>query len=113
MKSEPEQLAMFKRIAEGDFSPNENGLFDIAQVAHLVAKRDCKVIDAGDYACTIGCANNKTKGQLRAASITATDKGLWHPVKIFRACREAAGQQHYEIDYAKAKIKNPGNSMRC
>jgi hypothetical protein len=39
----------------------------------------------------------------------ATDKGLWHPVNIFRACREAAGQPHYEIDYGKAKIKNPGN----
>jgi hypothetical protein len=109
MKSEPEQLAMFKRIADGDFRPNENGLFDISQVAHLVTKRGCKVIDAGDYGCTIGCSNNKTKGQLRTTKIMVTDKGLWHPINIFRACREAAGQPHYEIDYAKAKIKNPGN----
>jgi hypothetical protein len=38
----------------------------------------------------------------------ATDRGLWSPVNIFRACREAPGQPHYEIAYAKAKIKNPG-----
>jgi hypothetical protein len=111
MKSEPEQLAMFKRIADGDFRPNENGLFDVAQVAHLVTKRGCKVADAGDYSCTIGCANNKTKGQLRTATIMATDKGLWHPAAIFRACREAAGQPHYEIDYATAKIKIPGGGL--
>jgi hypothetical protein len=109
MKSEPEQLAMFKRIADGDFRPNENGLFDIAQVAHLVAKRDCKVIDVGDYSCTIGCSKNKTKWQLRTVSIVAQDRGLWHPVNIFRACREAAGRPHYEIDYAKAKIRNLNN----
>jgi hypothetical protein len=78
MKSEPEQLAMFKRIADGDFRPNEHGMFDIAQVAYLVVKRDCKVIDADDW-----CANNKAKGQLRTASIMATDKGLGAPGRHF------------------------------
>jgi hypothetical protein len=47
MKSEPEQLAMFKRIADGDFRPNENGLFDIAQVAHLAGRcRDRRCVMA-------------------------------------------------------------------
>jgi hypothetical protein len=119
MKSEPEQLAMFKRIADGDHRPNEHGLFDIHQLAHLVSKRDCRVIDAGDISCEIlssrqRFAKHETSRQhIRLphgnAKIMATDRGLWSPVKIFRACREAAGQPHYEIDYAKAKIKNPGN----
>jgi hypothetical protein len=108
MKSESEQLAMFKRIADGDFRPNENGLFDIAQVAHLVAKRGCTIHNADDYGCEIRFPG-RFVGNLATASIMATDKGLWHPINIFRACRDAAGQPHYEIDYAKAKIKNPGN----
>jgi hypothetical protein len=110
MKSEPEQLAMFKRIADGDFRPNENGLFDIAQVAHLVTKRGCRIIDAGDYSCDIhrGLYRPKIGEKRVTASIMAHDKGLWHPVNIFRACRQAAGQPHYEIDYGRARIKNPG-----
>ena len=84
MKSEPEQLAMFKRIADGDHRPNEHGLFDIHQLAHLVVKRGCEVIDAGDYGCEIRYRRNPT------VNIMAHDKGLWHPANIFRACREAA-----------------------
>jgi hypothetical protein len=37
----------------------------------------------------------------------ATDKGLWSPVNVFRACREAAGQPHFAIDHTKAKERLP------
>jgi hypothetical protein len=104
-----QQTEMFLRLVElGDvpMTPNANGLFTVDQVAVLASKRDCLIHKAGDYTIEI---KHPVKGQFTNASIMAHDKGLWHPVNIFRACREAARQPHYEIDYAKAKIKNPGN----
>jgi hypothetical protein len=97
------QLAMFKSIAADDHGPNEHGLFDIHQLAHLVVKRSCEVIDVEDYSCEIRYRSGAT------IKVMAHDADLWHPVNIFRACREAAGRPHYMIDYAKAKITNPGD----
>jgi len=106
-----QQTEMFLRLVElGEIpmEPNVNGLFTVDQVAVLASKRDCLIHKAGHYTIEIKHPG-KLKGQFTNASIMAHDKGLWHPVNIFRACREAARQPHYEIDYAKAKIKNPGN----
>jgi hypothetical protein len=77
-------------------------LFTIDQVAHLAAKRGCNTYDKDAYGCTVA------RGK-KSETIMATDAHLWSPVKIFRGCREVVGQPSYEIDYAKAKIKNPGN----
>jgi hypothetical protein len=101
-----QQTEMFVRLVElGEIpmAPNTNGLFTVDQVAVLASKRGCVTHQASDYGIDIQYRRKPS------VKIMATDKGLWHPVKIFRACREAAGQPHYEIDYAKAKIKNPGN----
>jgi hypothetical protein len=106
-----QQTEMFIRLVGLGGIPmsrNANGLFIVDQVAVLASKRGCLIHKAGDYSIEIKHPG-KLKGQFTNASIMATDKGLWHPVAIFRACREAAGQPHHEIDYAKAKIKNPGN----
>jgi hypothetical protein len=108
MKSEPEQLAMFKRIAAGDHRPNEHGLFDIHQVAHLVTKRGCRLHSFDDYGCEIRYPG-KFVSKFATSAIMATDRGLWSPVNVFRACREAVGQPHYEIDYKVAKIRNLNN----
>jgi hypothetical protein len=100
-----QQTEMFIRnamLGEIPMAPNANGLFTVDQVAVLASKRGCVTHKAGDYGVEIQYRRKPS------ASIMATDKGLWHPVNIFRACREAVGQPHYEIDYAKAKIKNPG-----
>jgi hypothetical protein len=106
-----QQTEMFLRLVglvDVPMAPNDNGLFTIDQVAVLASKRGCLIHKAGDYSIEIKHPG-KLKGQFTNASIMATDKGLWHPVAIFRACREAAGQPHYEIDYAKAKIRNLNN----
>jgi hypothetical protein len=106
-----QQTEMFIRqvlLGEIPMDPNANGLFTIDQVAVLASKRGCSIHKAGDYGIEIKYPG-KLKGQWTHAKIMAHDKGLWHPVNVFRACREAAGQPHYEIDYTKAKIKNPGN----
>jgi hypothetical protein len=95
--------------------PDENGLFTIAQVAVLASIRGCRthlIDDYGcevridDYGCEVGTPLQYTT-PFTAQTIVATDKGLWSPINIFRACREAAGRPHYEIDFAKVKIKNP------
>jgi hypothetical protein len=106
-----QQSQMFIRLALAGtvpMTPNANGLFTVDQVAVLASKRACSIVEAGDYSIEI-----KHPGKLRSewsyAKIMAHDKGLWHPVKIFGACREAAGQPHYEVNQATAKIKNPGN----
>jgi hypothetical protein len=88
--------------------PNANGLFTVDQVAVLASKRGCSIHKAGDYGIEIKYPG-KLKGQWTHAKIIATDRGLWSPVNIFRACREAAGQPHYEVNQATANIKNPGN----
>jgi hypothetical protein len=106
-----QQTEMFIRLVGlGDIPmrPNANGLFTVDQVALLASKRGCLIHKAGDYSIEIKHPG-KLKGQFTNASIMATDKGLWHPVAIFRACREAAGQPHYEVDCAKAKIRNLNN----
>jgi hypothetical protein len=105
-----QQTEMFTRLDLSGtipMTPNEHGLFTVDQVAVLASKRGCSIHKAGDYTIEIKHPG-QGRGQWKHASIMATDKGLWHPVAIFRACREAAGQPSYEIDYAKAKIKNPG-----
>jgi len=79
--------------------PNENGLFTVDQVAVLASKRGCKTRVVDDYGCEIRRGEKEVK-------IMATDRGLWSPVNVFRACRQAAGQPSYEIDYAKIKIKD-------
>jgi hypothetical protein len=111
-------------------------LFTVGQVAVLASKRGCSIKKAGDYAIELQCrvsgalkgltpfspdelavvskmwgpgsAAAAGSGEWSYASIMAHDKGLWHPVSIFRACREAAGQPHYEVNQSTAKIKNPG-----
>jgi hypothetical protein len=106
-----QQTEMFVRLVElGDvpMAANANGLFTVEQVAVLASTRGCVIHKAGDYAIEIKFPG-KHRGQWTHAAIMATDRGLWHPVKIFRACREAAGQPHYEIDYARAKIRNLNN----
>jgi hypothetical protein len=103
-----QQLAMFQRISHGVMTPNKHGLFDIEQLAYLAIKRDCKLIDAGDYSCTIRHPGKLTT-EWTDVNIVAHDRGLWHPINIFRACRQAASQPSYTIDHAKAKIKNPNN----
>jgi hypothetical protein len=105
-----QQTEMFIRqvlLGEIPMEPNDNGLFTIDQVAALASKRGCSIHKAGDYDIEIKHPG-QGRGQWTHANIIAHDKGLWHPANIFRACRQAARQPHYEIDYAKAKIKNPG-----
>jgi hypothetical protein len=106
-----QQTEMFIRqvlLGEIPMAPTENGLFTVDQVAVLASKRGCSIHRAGDYDIEIKHPG-QGRGVWKQANIIAHDKGLWHPVNIFRACREAARQPHYEIDYAKAKIKNPVN----
>jgi hypothetical protein len=101
-----QQAAMFSRVLSIEnvaMAPNEHGLFTIDQVKALTSKRYCVLTGFGDCGCEIQHRHNEP------VKIMATDRGLWSPVNIFRACRQAAGQPHYEIDYAKAKIKNHGN----
>jgi hypothetical protein len=106
-----QQTEMFIRLVllgEIPMAPNANGLFTVDQVAALASKRGCSIHKAGDITIEIKHPG-QGRGQWKHASIIAHDRGLWHPVNIFRACRQAARQPHYEIDYAKAKIKNPDN----
>lgn len=88
--------------------PNEHGLFTVKQVAVLASKRGCRIHEAGDFVIEIEHPG-QGRGKWTRATITAHDRGLWPPVNIFRACREAAGQPHYGVNQATAKIKNPGN----
>jgi hypothetical protein len=83
--------------------PDANGLFTLRQVAVLAAytSRDCATRRIDAYALEVSYGKSAVK-------VMATDEWLWNPAKLFRACREAAGKPHYEIDYARAKIRNPG-----
>jgi hypothetical protein len=105
-----QQPDMFGRVValhSAPMAPDENGLFTIAQVAVLASLRGCRTHLIDDYACEVRTPLQYTT-VFTAQTIMATDKGLWSPINIFRACREAAGRPHYEIDFAKVKIKNPG-----
>jgi hypothetical protein len=105
-----QQTEMFLRLVElGEvpMAPNANGLFTVDQVAALASKRGCSIHKAGDITIEIKHPG-QGRGQWKHAKIMATDRGLWHPVQIFRACREANGKPHYEVDSAKTKIQNPG-----
>jgi hypothetical protein len=106
-----DQTEMFNRIAiRGDvpMAPNQHGLFNVEQVAVLAYKRGCSIKKAGHYAIELKCIPLR-QYEWSYATITATDKELWHPVNIFRACREAAGKPYYEVDVKAAKITNPRN----
>jgi hypothetical protein len=96
----PQQPNMI-RVVDVPMSPDENGLFTLNQVAHLASKRGCNTYPVDDYACEL------SRGE-KSVRVMVTDRGLWSPVNVFRACREAAGQPHYEVNQATAKIKNPG-----
>jgi hypothetical protein len=102
----PEQTEMFiRRALTGDvqMTPNKDGLFTADQVAVLVAKRYCNIHMVEDYRIDIKC---KVRGEWMPAKIMATDKGLWSPIEIFRACTEAAGKKIYIVG-PDAKISNP------
>jgi hypothetical protein len=105
-----QQTEIFTRLALSGtvpMTPNEHGLFTVDQVAVLASKRACSIHKAGDYSIEIKHPGKLTT-EWKHAKIMATDKGLWHPVQIFRGCREAAGKPSYEVNQATAKIKNPG-----
>src|SRR5258708_22533080 len=98
------QAELFGHVKPYDdvpMSPNENGLFTIDQFAVLAWKRDCSIKAVDDFGCEITRPGKLTTDPWITIKAMATDRGLWSPVAIFRACREAAGQPHYAIDYAK------------
>lgn len=103
------QTDMFIRIVEAGttpMAPNKDGLFNANQVAVLADKRNCLIEKAGEYGIDIKFPVGD--GKWTSKTITATDKELWHPINIFRSCRESAGKPHYD-GRTKAKLKNPGN----
>jgi hypothetical protein len=108
-----QQTEMFIRIVKAGtepMGPNEHGLFNVNQVAVLVDKRGCLIEEADDYGIEIkgSVRNGERFDRWTYVTITATAAGLWHPSNIFRACREAAKQKHYEVQILN-KLENPRN----
>jgi len=81
--------------------PDHDGLFDAECVAIICGRRQCHFEVAGELFGTV---------QFKEASVplTAIAPGRWDPVAALSACTKAHGNRAYEVDYATAKLTNPG-----
>jgi hypothetical protein len=84
-----------------DMTPDENGLFSLPQVTMLADER--RLLTSSTDSNTVCEVQKSAAGQ--PVQVVATQPGLWGPVEIFRACREALGEKSYEVGHGK--ITNP------